>query len=184
MDLTTRTPAGWLMRIRGPEGALEPPTALIQAGARANLDLACLATHVMAMERLDPLPVHLCVEAETLREAPDRVAAIVSESCHPVYLTLDAALLDPGSLVDGLQTLRGVGALIALKGVGYGLTPVEALAMLQPEDRPEWPARLLRHLHTAHSKPIAAHVNSDPMRRTALRMGIGLGYGPALTPQR
>jgi diguanylate cyclase (GGDEF)-like protein len=202
MDLGSRKPVAWALRARGPEGDLANPRDMIRAAAAGGhlveVDLAFIHAHMVRQRKLPPGPIHLCVEAETVREHAQRLVELLSRVQRTVFVCLDATLTDPEALADGVAKLRNVGLLIGLRRVGFGLTPLDGLAVLQPDvvhldprvleaaARPTdgsdagstaWPERLLDLIRGTGAEPIATRLAGETDRRVAARLGIGLGYG-------
>ncbi len=206
------------MLIRGPEGPLKAPDSLFRFCQEKDIlsavDLRCLkkcASVAGTMARGGAPRYHVNIMPATLLQTPVdeliRVLQVNGDYGHCCLELSEQQLLgDPAMLLPRVRSLQEAGIRIAIDDVGYGMSHLENLLMLNPQvmkidkrlvlglaaddEMRHTLARLLKIADVLGAEVIAEGIEDADDYRVLLEMGVKYGQGylfgmpkPCVTPE-
>lgn len=193
------------MLIRGPEGPLKSPDALFRYCQEKDIltavDLRCLkkcAKVASTMDRNGSPRYHVNIMPATLLQTPVdeliRVLQVSGDYGHCCLELSEQQLLgDPAVLQPRVRSLQEAGIRIAIDDVGYGMSHLENLLMLNPqvmkvdkrlvlglagdEEMRQTLARLLKMADVLGAEVVAEGIEDADDYRILLEMGVRYGQG-------
>jgi diguanylate cyclase (GGDEF)-like protein len=143
VELDSDKIAGYEIFSRGPDGKFESPDALFKAciehGILTNVDLVCLKQCIIATGLAAPnLLFHINLFPETLLETPiDTLISLfpANRKGHKFCIELGEEKFqgDPNRWRDPVSSLKAAGILVAIDDVGYDISSLERLIVLEPD---------------------------------------------------
>ncbi len=193
------------MLIRGPAGALKSPDALFRYCQEKDIlsavDLRCLkkcAKVASTMSAGGSPRYHVNIMPATLLQTPVdeliRVLQVSDEYGHCCLELSEQQLLgDPGVLLPRVRSLQEAGIRIAIDDVGYGMSHLENLLMLNPQvmkvdkrlvlglaaddEMRHTLSRLLKIADVLGAEVVAEGIEDADDYRILLEMGVRFGQG-------
>ncbi len=193
------------MLIRGPDGPLKSPDALFRYCQEKDIisavDLRCLKKCALAASKVKPGSsprYHVNIMPATLLQTPVeeliRVLQVNNDYGHCCLELSEQQLLgDPSVLLPRVRSLQEAGIRIAIDDVGYGMSHLENLLMLNPqvmkvdkrlvqglsadEDMRHTLARLLKMADVLGAEVVAEGIEDAEDYRVLLEMGVRFGQG-------
>ena len=193
------------MLIRGPDGPLKSPDSLFRYCQEKDIitavDLRCLKKCALAAAIVKPGAsprYHVNIMPATLLQTPVeeliRVLQLNKDYGHCCLELSEQQLLgDPSVLLPRVRTLQEAGIRIAIDDVGYGMSHLENLLMLNPqvmkvdkrlvqglsadEEMRHTLARLLKMADVLGAEVVAEGIEDAEDYRVLLEMGVRYGQG-------
>jgi len=193
------------MLIRGPEGSLRAPDALFRYCQEKDIltavDLRCLKKCAKVASAIDPggsPRYHVNIMPATLLQTPVdeliRVLQVNGDYGHCCLELSEQQLLgDPAVLQPRVRSLQEAGIRIAIDDVGYGMSHLENLLMLNPQvmkvdkrlvlglagddEMRHTLARLLKMADVLGAEVVAEGIEDADDYRILLEMGVKYGQG-------
>ncbi len=193
------------MLIRGPEGPLKSPDALFRYCQEKDIltavDLRCLKKCARVASSMVPggaARYHVNIMPATLLQTPVdeliRVLQVNGDYGHCCLELSEQQLLgDPAVLQPRVRSLQEAGIRIAIDDVGYGMSHLENLLMLNPQvmkvdkrlvlglagddEMRQTLARLLKLADVLGAEVVAEGIEDADDYRVLLEMGVRFGQG-------